>query len=78
MFGRWRSIPGRYAFAGTAGVVVIDNSQRHSEIHASPNIITSSLRFITAMARDVLPGYLQPQQSPFASSISSMTWRRRV
>jgi hypothetical protein len=60
---------GRYAFAGTAGGGVIDNSQRHSETQTSANIITSSLRFITAMARDVLPGYLQPQQSPYATSI---------
>jgi hypothetical protein len=30
---------------------VIDNSQRHSETQASANIITSSLRFIAAMAR---------------------------
>jgi hypothetical protein len=69
---------GRYAFAATAGGDVIDNSQRHSETQASANIITSSLRFITAMARDVLPGYLQPQQSPFTVSISSMSQRRCV
>jgi hypothetical protein len=82
-FSGWKCLgvaidSGRYAFARTAGGGVIDNSQRHFETHASANIITSSLRFITAMARDVLPGYLQPQQSPFASSISSMIWRRRM
>jgi len=62
----------------TAGGGVIDNSQRNSETQSSANIITSSLRFITADGEGCFAWLLAAATRGTAVSISSMSRRRGV